>query len=149
MDLGRSPIGILFPQAANQPSNLFGNLGPTATRPGAPTPVKAKAGAMPAYEGRGLHDDQNVGPAGPAATESGPENSVQPVQLGPRTFTLEHGELLSQCQNLESGIAPTAQENAERGDEDEDRFEHDSPLLARANPARQPGAVRSQTADFA
>ena len=120
MNLGRTPIRIFFRQAADQRSNFFGDLGPATTGPGAPTPVKAKAGAMPADDGLRLYDDQNVGPAGPEATQSRPEKPVEPVQFGPRPFAFEDGELLSQRQDFDRGVAPAAQENAECGNEGED-----------------------------
>ena len=72
---------------------------------------------MPPYDGLGLHDDEDVGPTGPEATEYGPEESVQPVQPWPRPFTLEHGKLLSDGEDLESGIASIAKEDAEGGHE--------------------------------
>ena len=72
---------------------------------------------MPAYDGLGLHDDEDVGPPGPKAAECGPEESVQPVQRWPWPFTLEHGKLLSEGEELESGIASIAKEDSEGGHE--------------------------------
>ena len=60
------------------------------------------------------HDDENVRPAGPEAAESGPEESVQPLNVGARTFAFEHRNLLSEGEDFESNITPTAKENLER-----------------------------------
>src|SRR5215472_1076004 len=62
MDLGCAPIRILTSQAPDQDANLFGDLRPASTGPGAPTPVEAKSGAMPSDDGFGLDDDENFGP---------------------------------------------------------------------------------------
>jgi hypothetical protein len=43
------------------------------------------------------------------------EESVPPIQHGPRPF--EHGKLLSEGENLESGIASIAKEDSEGGHE--------------------------------
>jgi hypothetical protein len=40
--------------------------------------------------------------------QSGPEESVQRVECWPRPFSFEHGDLLSEGQNFESGITSTA-----------------------------------------
>ena len=68
---------------------------------------------MPADDGLGFHDDQDVGPASPEAAKGGPEESVQPVQYWSRPFAFEHGDLLSEGEDFESGIAPTAKEDPE------------------------------------
>jgi hypothetical protein len=120
MDLGRSPVRVFFSQTADQAANLLGNLGPTATRPGPPTPVQSKAGAMPANHGRRLHNYQSVGPSGPESAKDSPEKPIAPIQLRTRTFAFEDGELLSQCQDFERSIASTAQKDSERGDQGKD-----------------------------
>src|SRR5215471_2594933 len=114
MDLGCSPVRVFFGQTADQAANLLGDLGPTAARTGAPTPVQPKAGAVPANHGRRLHNYQSIGPPGPESTEGGPEKPIAPVQLRTRTFPLEDSELLSQCQDFERGIASTTQKGSER-----------------------------------
>jgi hypothetical protein len=70
---------------------------------------------MPADDGLRLHDDEHVGPTEPEAAKGGPEESAQPVQYGPRPFAFEHGDLLSQGEDLESNIAPSAKEHSEGG----------------------------------
>src|SRR5262249_1040225 len=79
VDLGGSPIRILVCEASDQHTNFFGDLRSAAAWPRSPTPVEAETGAMPADDGRGLHDDEDLGPAGPEAAKGTPEESVQPV----------------------------------------------------------------------
>ena len=41
------------------------------------------------------------------------QTSLEPVQVRPWPFSFEHGDLLSEGEDFESGIAPTANENSE------------------------------------
>jgi hypothetical protein len=75
-------------------------------------PVESETGAVPAHDGLRLDDYQDIGPAWPAAAEGGPEES-EPIQNRPRTFALEHGDLLAEGRHLESGVAPPGKENAQ------------------------------------
>src|SRR5215831_7817300 len=70
MDLGRAPIRVLFRQAPDQHANLFVDLGPASAGAGAPAPVEAEPGAMPADDGFGFDNDENFGPPGPATAEA-------------------------------------------------------------------------------
>ena len=65
VDLWGSPVRVLFRQASDQNTNLIGDLRSAAAWPGSPTPVETEIGAVPADDGLGLHDDEDVGPAGP------------------------------------------------------------------------------------
>jgi hypothetical protein len=112
-------------QATDQNPNLLGDLGSAAAWPGSPTPIETEAGAVPADHGLGLDDDQDVGPAGPKVAEGGPEASVQGVQYGPRPLAFEHGDLLTEGEDFEGGIAPTAKEDRDASNEREDGFEHE------------------------
>ena len=96
---------------------LIGDLRLAAPRPGSPTPVETETGAVPADDGLGLHDDEDVGPAGRKAAEGRPEESVQRVQYWPRPFAFEHGDLLSEGEDFEGGIASTAEEDSDGGNE--------------------------------
>ena len=115
VDFGGAPAYILFRQASDEATNLLGDLRPAAPRAGPPAPVEAKPGSAPARDGCGLHDNEDVGPAGPKLSQSGPEEPVQPIQAGPRPFTFEHGDLLSEGEDFEGGVAPMAEEDAESG----------------------------------
>jgi hypothetical protein len=72
---------------------------------------------VPTNHSLGLDDEQDVGPTGPAVAEGGPEESVQGVQNGPRPVPFQHGDLLSEGEDLKSGIAPTAEEDSHDSDE--------------------------------
>ena len=72
---------------------------------------------MPADHGVGFHQDQDVLPAGPTPPEYGPEESVPGVQFWPGSFPFEHGDLLSECEDLEGGIATTSEEDSEGNEE--------------------------------
>jgi hypothetical protein len=71
-----------------------------------------ETGAVPADDGLGLHDDEDVGPAGPKAAQKGPEQPVGCTQIGAGTFPFEHGDLLSESEDFEGGIAAGAKEHA-------------------------------------
>jgi hypothetical protein len=95
MDLGGAPLRIVFRQAPDQDTNLCGDLRAASAGPGAPTPVEAESGAMPADHGLGLDDNKDLGPTGPATAEGRPEDPIQRVQGRPWTLALERGERLS------------------------------------------------------
>ena len=62
MDLGSSPLRVLFRQASDQNTNLIGDLRPAAPWARPPTPVEAKPGPVPADDSLGLHDEEDIGP---------------------------------------------------------------------------------------
>src|ERR1035437_2949172 len=111
-----APLWVLLCQASDQNTNLLTDLRSAGAWPGSPTPIAPEAGAVPADHGLGLDDEQDVGPAGPAAAEGGPEESVQAIQNGPRPFPFQHGDLLAEGEDLERGVAPTAEEDSHDGD---------------------------------
>ena len=96
-----------------------------APRLGTPTPVETKAGAMPADDGLGLDDDEDIGPAGPAAVQRRPEKAVQGVQFGPRPFPFQYGDLLSEGKDFEGCVSPTAEEDADDREDGEDELRHE------------------------
>ena len=61
--------------------------------------------------------------------EAGPEEAVEASQRRPRSLAFEYGDLLSEREDLQGGIAATADEHAECCQDREREFEHDSPLL--------------------
>ena len=141
---GGSPIRVLLGQATDQNPNLLGDLGAAAASPGSPAPIETKAGAVPADHGLGLDDDQDVGPAGPKVAEGGPEESVQGVQYWPRPLAFEHGELLTEGEDFEGGIAPTAKEGRDAGNEREDGFGHELTFVTWRNVASSGGRSRDR-----
>jgi hypothetical protein len=107
VDLGSTPTGILFRHPADERPDFSGDLGPTALRPGPPTPVEAETGAMPADDSLWFHDEEDVGPAGPDAAQGSPEEPVQPIHMGTGPLPLEDCDLLSEGENLEGGVTAT------------------------------------------
>jgi hypothetical protein len=120
---------ILLRQSLDQNANLLGDLRSPASRPGSPAPIETEAGAVPADHSAGLHENQDVGPAGPTLAESRPEESVHGVQFWTRPFPFQHGDLLSEGGDFQGGIASTAKEDAYGDKERKDDFEHDVTLL--------------------
>jgi hypothetical protein len=90
---------------------------------------------MPGDDGRGLDDEEDFRPAAPAAAECDPEESVQEVQGWARPFALEHGELLSEGEDFKGGVAATAEEDADDGEDGEDELGHKLTLVTRRNVA--------------
>ena len=73
--------------------------------------------------------------SGPTVAEGGPEESVEGVQYWPRPFPFQHRDLLSEGEDFEGGIAPTAKENRDADHEREDRFEHELTFVTCCNVA--------------
>jgi len=129
VDLRSSPTLILLRQSLDQNANLHGNLRSAAAWPGSPAPIETEAGAVPADHSVGFHENQDVGPAGPTLAESRPEESVHGVQFWTRPFPFQHGDLLSEGEDFERGIASTAKDGSDRHKEREDDLEHESIVL--------------------
>ena len=70
---------------------------------------------MPADDGLGLDDDQDVGPPGPKAVEGCPEEPAEGVQFGLRSLPFEHGDLLPEGEDFEGRVAATAEEDTDHG----------------------------------
>ena len=117
VNLGSAPGRVLFRQAPDQNTNLFGDLRPAALRAGPPPPVEAKPGPVSADDCLGLHDDEDVGPAGPQVMQGGPEEPVERVQGRPRAFSLEDRNLLSEGENFKGGVTSTAKEDSDGGED--------------------------------
>jgi hypothetical protein len=124
VDLRSTPARILVRHPADERTDFVGDLGPTALRPGPPTPVEAETGAMPADDGLGLHDEEDVGPVGPNAAQGSPEEPVQPIQTGTGPLPLENCDLLPQGEDLQGGVLATAEEDSDCAQEGKDELEH-------------------------
>jgi hypothetical protein len=57
------------------------------------------------------------------------------MQTGLRPFAFEHGDLLSQGENFQGGIAATAEEHTDHGEDGEDEFRHERTLVTCRNRA--------------
>ena len=88
---------------------------------------------MPADDGLGFHDEQDIAPAWPETAERSPEESIQRVQSRPRPLAFENGDLLSEREDFQGRIAPTAKEDSDGGNEGQDEFQHELTLVAWRN----------------
>ena len=131
VDFRCAPAGILLGHSTDKRADFASDFGPTAAWSGPPAPVEAEAGAMPIDDRLGPHE--NVGPAGPEAAERGPKEPVQGVELGPWTFPLEYGNLLTEGEDFEGGVAAAAEEDAECGEDREGELEHELTLVTWRN----------------
>jgi len=115
VNLRCAPVGVLLDQPSDRHPNLSGDARSATALSGTPPPVEPKPGAVPADNSIGLHYDQDLGQAGPEAAEDGPEKPVRRVQCWSRPITLEHGDLLSESENLKGRIASAAEEYTDDG----------------------------------
>jgi hypothetical protein len=96
--------------------------------PRLPGPPGPKALAMPADDGRGLYQEQNVAPARPAVGKLNPEGSLEPSELRPLRAVMQESELLPKGEVLEHQIPAPSQRRAERAQQGH----HDGPHGRRA-----------------
>jgi hypothetical protein len=61
--------------------------------------------------------------------EGGPEEAVEASQRRPRPLAFEHGDLLSEREDLQGGIAAPADEHADGCQDCEQEIEHGSTLV--------------------
>jgi hypothetical protein len=61
--------------------------------------------------------------------EAGPEEEVEASQHRPQPLAFEHGDLLSEREELQGGIAATADEHADARQDCEQEIEHGSTLV--------------------
>jgi hypothetical protein len=98
---------------------------------------------MPADHGLGLHDDEDVGPPGPHTAQGRPEQPVKGVQLWARPFAFEHGGLLSEGEDLNCSVMPTAEKDSERTEERKGEFNHEHMVVACRNVASADQSLRT------
>ena len=104
---------------------------------------------MPADDGRGPHDEEDIAPAWPEIAERSPEESIQRAQHWPWALAFENGHLLPKREDFQSRIAPTAEEDSDGSNEGEDEFEHELTLVTwRLRGLPSSGQAALQTADF-
>jgi len=85
---------------------------------------------MPADDGLGLHDDQDIGPAGPEPAQGRPEESVQVAQGRPRPSAFQYRDLLSKGKDFEGSVASTAEEDPDGGQKSKDESGHKPYVVA-------------------
>jgi hypothetical protein len=72
---------------------------------------------VPPDHGFWFHDDESISPAGPETPKGRPEPSVDATEPRPRSFSFEYSDLLTEGEDLKSGISPAAEENANDGED--------------------------------
>jgi hypothetical protein len=71
------------------------------------------------------HDDEDVSPPGPDVAQRGPKQPVQGVQFWTWPSPLEDGDLLSESEDLNCSVVPTAEEDPDSRQESNNEFEHE------------------------
>src|SRR5579863_6085163 len=133
VDFGSVPIGVLVSQSADQIPELVGNAGSPAPRSGSPAPVEGKAATVPSDNGFGFDNQEDIGPAGPNAAQSGPKQPVARVQGRTRSLPFHHGNLLTKGEDFHRGIAPGAEENSGGKQDREGKLDHGFTFVTRCN----------------
>jgi len=137
MDFGSAPIRVFVGKAHDQVPQFLRNSRSTAARSRSPAPEEAKAGAVPSDDSFWLDNQEDIGPTGPKAAEGGPEEAVARIQGRPRSLAFEHGDLLSQSEDLQGCVASRTEENAESTPHSEEQMDHE--LMV---PTRCPGLLK-------
>ena len=79
-----------------------------------PCPEQAKAALMPGEHGRWLYDMERRAPAVPALRQPGPQHPINCRESEPWTArTIDHGELVMECDDLQVQRCAGANEKAE------------------------------------
>ena len=84
---------------------------------------------MPADDGLGFEDHQDVLPTRPETAQSAPEEAVEGVQGRARSFPFQYSHLLSQSEDFESRVAATPEEDPNGGGDGERELEHEPTLV--------------------
>jgi hypothetical protein len=100
-------------------------FGLTPARAGPPALVQAKARSVPGDDGVRYDDSEDINPTKPEAPQSSPEQPVERVQPRSRSFPFQDGDLPPEGDNLQGGIGPGAEVDAEGSEENEDEMEHE------------------------
>ena len=144
VNLGSAPVGIVLGQASDQIPDFLRDPGSAAARTGSPPPVETKASTMPADDGLGFDNQEDIGPARPEAAESHPKQPVASLQWRPRSMAFEHGDLLAQSEDLQGCVASRTEKNAESTQHREEQLDHELTVARGANSMPRCG----QTVDF-
>ncbi len=115
MDLRCALAGILLRQVADQRTDFSSRFRSAAARSGSPPPEEPESCPVPADYGLRFRNDEDLGPSGPDTTQASPEQPVQRIQPRARPFSVEHGELLPQGEDLDCSVLPSAEEDSGSG----------------------------------
>src|SRR5215510_11700946 len=135
VNLGCTPSGILFRHLADQGANLLGDLRPATARSRMPAPVETETSPMPADDGFGFDNLEDIHPAGPATRQGSPEEPVQGVERRPRSLALQHCQLLPQGEDFERDVGAILEEDPHSAEDGEDEFGHELMVVTWRNVA--------------
>ena len=114
MDSRRTPRWVVGRQPANQGANLgVRRWPPQASATRFPRPALSESFTMPADDGCGLDDDQDLPPSGPPASEPQPEETVSSAEPWPRSLCGEGRELLPEGEVFEHEVDSRNEQGAE------------------------------------
>ena len=103
-----SPQRVVTAHGANQLANLLRHAwSPRFAASNLPGPEQAKALAVPAEHGGGLHDEDSGLPIPPDRTEPCPQESICGRKVGPLHRALKNTELMTKRDDLELKRCPT------------------------------------------
>jgi hypothetical protein len=85
---------------------------------------------MPGDNSFWLNDDQDVPPGRPKLAEQNPKYSILDSQPRVRLFSLEYAQLLTEGKDLEAEAAAGTEENAEAGEEADEKWDHEFGFIA-------------------
>ena len=125
MNPRRAPQGVGLSHAADERADLRSDrraAGPVP--PALPGPDEPEAGALPADDGLGLDDGDDLCPAVPEAGEQDPEHSVGRAQAWAWRGALEHAQLMAQGEVLEHQGAMRSDPAEEAGEDEDEHGRH-------------------------
>src|SRR5450631_4464742 len=101
---------------------------------GAPGPEAPEGGAVPAHDGGGLDEHEDVAPAGPRTRQRDPEEPVGPSEGRPRAPAPKNGKLLAEGEILEGERAAGSERRPGYGKYGQQEREHRGDLSVWATP---------------
>ena len=126
----RSPRGVLndhpedpFPKLLRRPSPS--DLPPHS---GDQPPVHTKTTPVPADDGFRRDQDEGLLPSRPDPPNNHPEEPIEKPETRARMSTLQHDELLTQCEILEKETVPSAKDAYQHSEAEPDEANHGQDL---------------------
>jgi hypothetical protein len=86
---------------------------------------------MPRDYRRWFHDRHNIRPTRPNTPQHNPKDPIEATQHRSSTFSLQHSNLLAQCEHLQRDIQAAAKQNPEGGENRPNYMDHKSAVARR------------------
>ena len=117
VDAWRSPERVRLAHLANQRPEVRCKRRPTdAAGSRRPAPIGSERAPMPTDDSSGRHDLYGAPPVRPDAREQHPDQPIDRTKAWPfRSGALEHGELMTECENFRRDLEPKADCGSKRG----------------------------------